>query len=491
MGRKSHSKQSAKKSSGKENNKLSQNIRKELAVYVDKLLKLTSVFQTTVNLTKSWEHHNDIEAILGEIRNIEYPLNSLKVSKSRQSRKDNFFSWLSENGAAFEGIDIQEFEGYDLGLVAKKEFKEGSLVLTVPRKLMMTEQNARDSTLSEFIAVDPLLQNMPNITLALFLLLEKNNAESFWRPYIDVLPEKYSTVLYFSPEELLELKPSPVFESSLKLYRSIARQYAYFYNKIHTLDLPVFKSLQEIFTYENYRWAVSTVMTRQNNLEQSSTDTTAFIPLWDMCNHEHGKITTDFNKELNRGECYALRDFKPGEQIFIFYGARPNADLFLHNCFVYPDNQHDSLSLALGVSSSDPHRDTRVALLSRLGLAGVTHYSLYRGDSPISAELLAFIRIFNMNQDELTKWSDHGLPGDLVSTEASSAEAVGAALDRRAYTYLLTRCGLIKAMYKQRDTNDTTHTKNIKLLKQCEVHILDGTIKYLETELQKLPAADN
>lgn len=56
-----------------------------------------------------------------------------------------------------------------------KPFSEGSLVLTVPSKVMMTENDARDSSLSEFIAKDPLLQNMPNITLALFLLLEKNN----------------------------------------------------------------------------------------------------------------------------------------------------------------------------------------------------------------------------------------------------------------------------------------------------------------------------
>lgn len=56
-----------------------------------------------------------------------------------------------------------------------KEFKEDSLILTVPTKVMMTEKNAQESELSAFIQIDPLLQNMPNITLALFLLLEKNN----------------------------------------------------------------------------------------------------------------------------------------------------------------------------------------------------------------------------------------------------------------------------------------------------------------------------
>lgn len=73
------------------------------------------------------------------------------------------------------GVEISEFAGYDLGLKAVKPFSEGGLILTVPSKVMMTENDARDSSLSEFISMDPLLQNMPNITLALFLLLEKND----------------------------------------------------------------------------------------------------------------------------------------------------------------------------------------------------------------------------------------------------------------------------------------------------------------------------
>lgn len=68
---------------------------------------------------------------------------------------------------------------YDLGLKAYKDFDEGSLLLTVPRKIMMTEKEAKESELKAFLDVDPLLQNMPNITLAFFLLLEKSNPGEF------------------------------------------------------------------------------------------------------------------------------------------------------------------------------------------------------------------------------------------------------------------------------------------------------------------------
>lgn len=489
MGRKLQSKQTSKKRNSKEGNKFIQQKRKELSNLVDKLLKLTSIFQATGTVTKSWEHHLQIEGIIKDIVNIESL--KAKIEKSqRKSNLENYVKWLQENGAQFEGVAISDFDGYELGLKATKEFGEGSLILTIPSKLMMSEKNAKESDLSAFIDIDPLLQNMPNITLALFLLLEKSNPDSFWKPYIEFLPEKYPTVLYFTSDELAELRPSPAFESSLKLYRSIARQYAYFYNKIHTLDIPVLNNLQEIFTFENYRWAVSTVMTRQNNIQLEDTTTTAFIPLWDMCNHEHGKITTEYNKELNRGDCYALRDFQPGEQIFIFYGARTNADLFLHNGFVYPQNQHDSLSLTLGVSSSDRLKEAKLGILAKLGLAGVTHYSLYKNSNPISAELLAFIRIFNMNEEELSKWSNQSMPSDLISSDESCSKSVGDSIDRKAYSYLLTRCELVKASYKDSGSEDVSlHRQNIKLLKQCEVQILDIAIEYLKNVLEKLPTA--
>lgn len=40
------------------------------------------------------------------------------------------------------------------------------------------------------------------------------------------------------------------------------------------------------------RWAVSTVMTRQNLVPSSDGKTMipALIPLWDLCNHKNGKV---------------------------------------------------------------------------------------------------------------------------------------------------------------------------------------------------------
>lgn len=53
--------------------------------------------------------------------------------------------------------------------------------------------------------------HMPNIILALFLLVEKFKDSSFWEPYIKALPSSYTTVMYFTPQQLEALKGSPIY----------------------------------------------------------------------------------------------------------------------------------------------------------------------------------------------------------------------------------------------------------------------------------------
>lgn len=98
----------------------------------------------------------------------------------------------------FSGVEISEFDGYGFGLKATKDFSEGSLILTVPGKVMMSEKDPKASDLSEFINIDPLLQNMPNVTLALFLLLEKNNPSELVFYTIMIVPQRPEEICFIS-----------------------------------------------------------------------------------------------------------------------------------------------------------------------------------------------------------------------------------------------------------------------------------------------------
>jgi histone-lysine N-methyltransferase SETD3 len=92
----------------------------------------------------------------------------------------------------------------------------------------------------------------------------------------------------------------------------------------------------------------------------------------------------------------ACRDYQAAEQIFIFYGPRTNSEFFVHNGFVYPDNEHDGLRLALGISQDDSLQPQRTQLLGRLGIPDTGDFVLKKGPDPVDGRLLAFLRVFNM-----------------------------------------------------------------------------------------------
>ena len=112
-------------------------------------------------------------------------------------------------------------------------------------------------------------------------------------------------------------------------------------------------------------------MTRQNRVPLGGTSAApvfgfALIPLWDMINHEDGRVTSAYDFEAKVTEFNAMRSFSAGEQIRMFYGARSNAELLLHSGFVMPNNRYDYLVIKLGVGSQDALGPLKARLLEAL-----------------------------------------------------------------------------------------------------------------------------
>lgn len=72
--------------------------------------------------------------------------------------------------------------------------------------IITTDTVMASQSLAALITNDQLLRSMPNVALALFLLHER--FQSKWKPYIDVLPNHFSTPLYLEYDQLNRLKPS-------------------------------------------------------------------------------------------------------------------------------------------------------------------------------------------------------------------------------------------------------------------------------------------
>ncbi|TRY75681.1 hypothetical protein TCAL_14603 [Tigriopus californicus] len=352
-----------------------------------------------------------------------------------------------------------------LGLRATRDIAQSELVIAIPRKVIMSVDTARQSEMGRLIEKDAMLQTMNNVTLALHLLLEKTSPASFWEPYINTLPPSYHTVLYYTEEEFNALKGSPAYLDALKQYKFVARQYAYFYKKFQST------MLKDYFTFDEYRWAVSTVMTRQNQIpsgEDPQKVVNALVPFWDMANHENGTISTDFDTEGDVVKCMAFRNFKSGEPFRIFYGERNNHDLLVHNGFVFPDNRFNSLQIRLGISKNDPLAQDKYDMLSRLVISPQGQFVIGKdADQPFDQLLLAFLRVMCLqSQDEIDLWSHEDKIRDLLNPEADPD------LDNKVFQYMKTRCDLLLKSYPTSLEEDEKALQNVDLpatLKSCVI----------------------
>ena len=378
--------------------------RADLTKVVEKLSNVTANMKSEPSSpAKLWEEYKEISALVDKIREIEGGHSMCRTLPDRKVAIKPFLSWITELGAVIDGVEVADFGEHGLGLRVTKDIKQGEEVIRVPQKAMMSVDTAKASSIGTLIEKDPLLQTMPNVVLAVHLLIERNSPASIWEPYINTLPHSYTTVLYYTTEQFEQLRGSPALEDALKQYKFVARQYAYFYRLFaNTL-------LKDYLTYDEYRWAVSTVMTRQNLVpgrEDADTAVNTLIPLWDLANHDNGVLSTDYDPAAPATLCLAHKDFQLGEEFTIFYGVRANCDLLIHNGFVFPASENDCVTVKLGVAKTgDPLSAARLQLLEKLKIFSHKFF-LNATPEPLDGKLVAFVRVLQMEQEALEEYSN-------------------------------------------------------------------------------------
>lgn len=397
-------KQNVKSTETRAKCKLSANKRSELKVLADAIL-----VKSREKVTDEFQYFLELNGFIDRIKKIESEIKTPYKSSRDADVIEKFIGWCHEQGAKFDKVELKKLAGYDLGLVAKDELKKDETFIEVPDTMIFSFSKIQDDLpemLKQRVFLDcPLFDGMSHIRLAFALLVEKLNLNSKFKPYLDVLPEKYRTVLCFTPAEMKELQGTMALSSAVKQVKFIATQYAFLYKYLMMAieNHPVIDELKESFTYEFYCWAVSCVMTRQNLVPQGEKgeQESVLIPGWDMANHSNGAVNTLFNEATNSIESFCLKNFKSGEQVTMAYGDRSNEDFLIHNGFVFPANDNKNFSIKLSLSKADELLEQRSKLLEVLEIRTSGNFQIAPTFSP---ELLGFVRIFNMNKDQLTTW---------------------------------------------------------------------------------------
>lgn len=354
-------------------------------------------------------------------------VNLVQDSIVQQKLFSKLQSWLKKNGATIDNLTIVPTQAEGGGVFVDKDFKTDEFLISIPRDLILSTDIIPDHPVLKQILDDPVVSKIPSLQLAMLLLYERFNDKSPWKTYIQALPKMHTTIYHWSMEDIDILKGTSAYFEAITTICTAFRLYYNCRMIVYTHDLVNLN----LFTYDNFIWALSVVYTRQNKvpsvatLDQDTLDrlakaqqgqeqldkellenlqrhtTMCLIPGFDMFNHgDYDEITSHYLYDKNAIVLCAGRDFKKGEQAYMMYGHRSNNELLLFQGFVPEKNSRNYITIPIGIAQNDKLRDKKIELLSRYGYSfNGTLSRLTLENTDIPSATMAFIRIAVINDE--------------------------------------------------------------------------------------------
>lgn len=123
------------------------------------------------------------------------------------------FSWFAAHGGICDtsALGLREFEGYGQGTVALRSLPEGHVLFSIPRELTLSTRTSALPTLlgqPEWQKTD-LHRGWAGLILCM-MWEQAQGSLSKWSDYLASLPASFDTPMFWSEEDLLELKGTSV-----------------------------------------------------------------------------------------------------------------------------------------------------------------------------------------------------------------------------------------------------------------------------------------
>lgn len=147
---------------------------------------------------------------------------NISQREKQNPRHIRFLEWCRENGFKSSGVEFPAYFGEDgqlRGVVCTKDIAPYEVVMAVPNKILITATKAReDEDLQPLFDGHELFKDPDDgdyNTLIVFLLREKLKGEqSFWAPFIQLVPEIESGIVW--DKQTLEFVEEPAFKEEIE-----------------------------------------------------------------------------------------------------------------------------------------------------------------------------------------------------------------------------------------------------------------------------------
>lgn len=365
----------------------------------------------------------------------------------------SLLEWFkSEGGFISEKLTVQSLDnGEGIALVGKEPIEKSEVLMLIPYSCCMTIETAvANSGLSEIVEQNSWLMDAPDELLALHLMIERGKGErSRWAKFIETLPSDVDTPIHWTEAQLVLLGQSMCRKISSMLADRLEKDYEELYVPLKA----AWPSLLERITFDDYRWALSSIWSRAFSRETPEGSVQrCMVPVLNAANHcptAAPSLAEIVCYDAER-QSFVLTAFNehPGEgkEFYILYGHYCNAKLLHTYGFTLAHNPVNATDLWVQIPPTDPRAQEKRAMLDHYPpTAGPQTYdftgtlrSEEGGEVAVSSALLATARVVLATEDELRKGQTiRAFPGVMISVRNERAVYSNlAAICRRRATSL-------------------------------------------------------
>lgn len=324
---------------------------------------------------------------------------TLTVSSVRSSETEPppavqaFWKWLSDEKVvsaktpAKPGV-VQE----GLGLIAQRDIGRNEVVLEVPKRFWINPDTVAASEIGKVCG-----GLKPWVSVALFLIREKQRKDSPWRLYLDILPDCTDSTIYWSEEELSELQGAQLLSTTLGVKEYIQTEFERVEEEV---ILPHKQLFPSAISLNDFLWAFGILRSRA--FSRLRGQNLVLIPLADLINHSQAISTEEYAWEIKGGGIFSrellfsLRtpvSVKAGEQVLIQYDMeKSNAELALDYGFIESRPDRNAYTLTLEISESDPFFGDKLDIAESNGLGETAYFDIVLGRS-LPPAMVPYLRL--------------------------------------------------------------------------------------------------
>jgi hypothetical protein len=363
-----------------------------------------------------------------------------KITMTEQLKE--VYSLLDEckkiGGADFliSNICFKETNDKGIGVYANERIeREGAILISVPFRLCVSvDMIINVESLKRVFEDTPGYLSYPDEVLSIgliFALLRLNSPNHALHcphlQHVRALPKIFNTSLFWSEDELNELKGCNVFHITQLLKKQLAADFDSLYK-------PLIDSYPDLFsglTIDHYFWALSVVYSRSAEIIRFGQTVRCIAPLLDMANHNPLLLPSQSDALYYDPDSDSLQlknvsaELQAEDECYAFYGNYSNSKLLHTYGFVVHDNPYRAIDLWTKVTPNIYRSQYKQQILQSHPLTAVQTYD-FSGtirDGYISAALLATVRVIQANEVELED-IEKVFMGQMVSVRNEKASYV-------------------------------------------------------------------